>query len=209
MRLGGMTSRLFGSPWGRILGGALSAILLFPLPGLALTFLTPWSLIRQVQKGGALAAKGVNFVDSIMPGGLRAAVQLDDRAATNTSPGRSRSTVVIERDFKVDQAGAERLQLQPLVSGDFKDAGYSVKVLIGHSQGGRFRVDETFPAFGQQATSAVRVFQGRTFRSHLLRGAPGRTYEVRVSITYFKGRHGFWHGHVAQHGSASFHRFGT
>jgi hypothetical protein len=208
MRFRGLIGRLFRSRFVRILGAAFSVSLLAPLPALALTFLTPWSLVSQVQQGTASPALGVFFADTIIPHGMRAAVQIDPGITFGSRSGSGSSQVTLEREFRVGP-GDRKLQIQPVVNARFQNGSYVVSATVGHNQGNTFVADQSLGRIFRGAGNQPVIVLAETFTDHSLAHHRGQAEVVRVTIRYVQRPNGFWHDRSRKSGPASFHRFSS
>ena len=185
---------------------ALGAVLLVPVPALAIYFLTPWTIVRNVQTNGAPPAQVGRAWDSHGRHGVSSYLQVNmgaDPAKTSAV-----SSVLIQREFRVDNPRGERLTFWSLLDGTFKNTSGSITALIGHYQGGQFVVDERVPLLrGHSGSVPLNVSLSRGFLSRTLAPDGGQPYFLMVSVRYSKHRDGFWHDRGSRGGSASFHRF--
>ena len=187
---------------------ALGAVLLVPMPALAIFFLTPWSIVRNAQTAGAPTAQIARAFDSHTRLGIAPALQVN--MGTFRAKTSATSSVLIQREFQVDSPAGERLAFRTLLGGAFKNASASASALIGHYDGGQFVVDQRFSLFHGSAGAVPLDFGlNKTFLSRTLASDGGQPYFLMVSIDYKKHRGGFWHDRGSRGGSASFHRFET
>jgi hypothetical protein len=185
---------------------ALGAVLLVPVPALAIAFLTPWGIASNAQSGGAPPALIAKAYDSNGRHGLMTTLQVNMGALR--AKGSAVSSVTIEREFRVDSPAGEQLAFKGLLGGAFKSASVSASALIGHFEGGQLVVDQRIPLLNGAAGAASRQLTlNRQFLSRRLAEDGGQPYFLMVSVRYSKHRGGFWHDRARGGSSASFHRF--
>jgi hypothetical protein len=182
---------------------ALGALLVVPMPALAIFFLTPWNIVQNVQTGGAPRAQIARAWDAHGRHGIVTALQVNMGAfQAKTS---AVSSVLIQREFRVDSPAGEKLTFKGLLGGAFKNSSATATALIGHYDGSQVVVDQRIPLFrGHAGKGTLRFGLNRSFLSRRLAEDGGQPYFLMVSIRYAKNRGGFWHDRGS---SASFHRF--
>jgi hypothetical protein len=185
---------------------ALGAVLLVPMPALAIVFLSPWSIVSNVQTGGAPAAGIARAWDSAGRHGLTSALQVN--MGQFSSKTDATSSVTIQREFRVDSTAGEQITFKGLLGGAFKSASATASLSIGHYEGGQFVVDQRIPLLHGHAGKGARRFAlNKAFLTRRLAANGGQPYFLMVSVQYSKHRDGFWHDRGSQAGSASVHRF--
>jgi hypothetical protein len=167
---------LFFGRWKQLIGGAVAALMLLPVPAMALTFIDAWAPVISTSGGPKPAPPTFSDVTNN-------AKQLDDLTVNmgnyQGSTATAQSSIELTRHVSVPD-GSQNVSFQEQFTSQFTQAGASVTVAVKDASG--HNVLFTPLSFSFQSTLTqpvtVQVFQLAT------RKVNGGTYTFDVKVAY-------------------------
>jgi len=198
----------FRNRWIRVVGATLGALFLVPIPGLALTFLSPWTVLSNVATGpGVPQAIVTALADGNNGKGPVGRILVDMGSVDTSKSGSGSSTVVLQRRFSVDQASGEHLQYLPSFSSELKNSSGTISAVIGRLQNNRFTPVFYYTTLYGNANGNTPVtfeYAGNGFISPII--GKGSQYALRITFSYSKRGNGYWKPKKISHHKFEFSR---
>lgn len=204
---------LLGNRWVRGITTAAVALLLLPIPGLAVASLSGltldggWNVISETQTGGApvpvISSYDLSAGDSVL------SVNMGN---TSGITGAASSTITLQQEITLNSA--EMVRLNRIFQTDLSNAGMSITASIVNAA--TSKVVWSYSNIGVNMLTS-QVLQ--TQRMDWAGGMPGTgggqlssslasgEYYIRISISYNQKAGGFWSNNSYAHGNASFTQF--
>ena len=175
----------------RLLAGLAAALLLLPVPAMALTFNGSWTAIYS-QSGSPTPPKP-SFTDSVSGNGSAKAedfltVDMDPSGSAYTTTSAAQSQIVLTRTINV--TGSQVVKLEDEYTDLFQQAGLNTQVLVSDSRG------RTVAAFFQGQSTSSKTLTTLSGDPQIRPTLGAGTYTLKVTVTYntnnkFSGIAGF------------------
>ena len=160
----------------RMTGGLLAAVLLLPLPAMALTYTSAWTATTS-DSGGPTPPKPV-YTDSVV--GQRDDLTVD-MGTYQGATSNAKSTISLTRGFSITQAGGQNVMAEADFAAYLAYAGLAVSEQVKDSKG-HVIMDLSGGIFNANNTSGAKtLYTGAG--STVVKIADGN-YTINVSITY-------------------------
>jgi hypothetical protein len=187
-------SNPWSNRWVRVVAATLGALFLVPIPGLALTFLSPWTVISNVASGpGVPMAIVTALADGSNGKGPVGRVLVNMGNVDTSKPGSGGSTVTIQRKFSVDDIKGEHLQYTPNFSTELQNSSATITAVLGRVQNNQFTPLFYYTTLGANANGNKPVtfeYLGTGFISPTM--PKGSQYALRITVAYSKRGNGHW-----------------
>jgi hypothetical protein len=162
----------------RVLGGLVAAVLLLPMPAMAITFLGVWMPVSPPSVSGTPAPPTPTFMD--VPTGDPQKDTLDVIMGDYQGSGvdLASSSISLTRQFQIT-SGAQVLQFDHNALAQFAQAGENVTLQVKNSSGALLFTPVSF-AYSNGSSSFVSVPDSETYRTALANG----TYTLVATVRF-------------------------
>jgi hypothetical protein len=162
----------------RVVGGLVAALLLMPLPAMAITYLGSWTVASSSATGGPTPPTFTIAGDNVTNAGQndQLLVSIPDYQG---STANATSTITLTRPVSISQPGGQTVEFDHSFTGLFSQAGYSVTVALDDSSG---HVVLT-PISVNKSTTSTQFAQLQDSVKALERKIPNGSYTLVVTLT--------------------------
>jgi hypothetical protein len=163
------------APWRRLLGGAVAALVLLPMPAMALTFLGSWTKTTSVSGGPTPSAPTVTDSTSGQDDSL-----VVDMGNYQGATATANSSITLTRQIQITSTGSQQIEFLHSATSQFAQGGESLSLKVEDASGKTVLFTPITFSYSNASSKMATVLDNELYKTALGKG----TYTLVVNVTY-------------------------